>query len=83
MSIERPQPNPEREPEKRLKVFIESVTYEDLRTVGVSEEQIDQLSDEDLTHITHTLLVHFNHDVFPNELHWQVNELLDDQDEQT
>ena len=83
MAIERPQLNSEDEPGNKLKVFIQPVTFQDLVNVGVPQEQINQLSDEDLLHITHNLLVHFNHDVFPNELYWQVGELLDDPNEQT
>ena len=83
MSIERPQFNSENEPQNRLKVFIQPVTFQDLVNVGVPQEQIDQLSEDDLAHITHTLLVHFNHDVFPHELFWQVGELLDNQNEQS
>lgn len=81
MSVERPQISSENEPQNRLKVFIQPVTFEDLSNVGVPKEQIDLLSEDDLAHITHTLLVHFNHDVFPHELYWQVGELLDDQNE--
>ena len=83
MSIERPQLNSENELENRLKVFIHPVTFQDLANAGVPQEQIDQLSEDDLAHITHALLVHFNHDVFPHELYWQVGELLDDQNEQS
>ncbi|GAB5426428.1 MAG: hypothetical protein Crog4KO_35750 [Crocinitomicaceae bacterium] len=81
MSVERSQISSENEPQNRLKVFIQPVTFQDLVNAGVPQEQIDQLSDEDLNHITHNLLVHFNHDVFPHELYWQVGELLDDQNE--
>lgn len=68
MSAEKPSP----------KVHIQAVTFEDLREIGIQPEQIALLSADDLISITHNILLHFNHDVFPYELKWQVHELLDE-----
>lgn len=83
MSIERLSINPENEPEKPFKVAIQPVTFEDLVDVGIPQEQIDQLTPDDLKTITQDIVQHFNHDVFPYELKWQVGKLLDDRDKET
>lgn len=71
MSAEKPKP----------KVLIQTVTFEDLQEIGIEAHLIAQLTADDLISITHKILLHLNHDVFPYELKWQVHELLDEREE--
>ena len=58
-------------------VHILPITSLTLHQIGVQAEHIALLSADDLTQINHNIQQHLNLDVFPDEVKWQVNELLD------
>ena len=55
---------------------IPHITHADLEYLNLTPEEIAQLDDDDLKHITHQIMRHFTHDVFLEELEFLVERKL-------